>query len=268
MIAGPDTCDGGPREVRPRVPIRATAAFEAAIVACYAPGVKRAHTVRSVARLLVPVAALLVALAVVACDNTPIYSLRPSGIDATPTAPADGGTPTPGSSGEPTVTPEPGSTVAPSQDGSSPAPSESATGCTGNDANLAFFKQAAAAMVWPVYCAVLPSGWFVETGTYRLANGGHLEVTYRGPSDVHLAISEGNVCEEFGDDVDACARRDAVIGPAAMGDQIGELGRLGNGLVLDVERGANPSWRIIGLGIAQEDFVAIGAAMLRVAAGG
>ncbi len=129
-------------------------------------------------------------------------------------------------------------------------------------------------MSWPVYCAVLPTGWFLENGSFRLANGGHLEVSYRGPDDARLAISEGNVCDGIGTndgigtDVDACAPRDTVIQVAAMGDQTGELGRLANGLVLDVERGANPSWRVTGSGISEADFVVLCAAMLRVAVGG
>lgn len=123
-------------------------------------------------------------------------------------------------------------------------------------------------MSWAVYCAVLPDGWFVESGSYRLANGGRLEVTYRGPGNADLAIAEGNICDGLGPDVEACAPRDALIGSAALADRTGELGRLANGLVLDVDRGANPSWRVTGLGISEADFGAIGAAMLRVAPGG
>lgn len=122
-------------------------------------------------------------------------------------------------------------------------------------------------MSWSVYCAVLPAGWFLENGTYRLADGGQLEVSYRGPGDVHIAIGEGNVCDQVGSDIEACAPRDTVIGPAAMSDQTGELGQLSNGLVLDVDRGANPSWRVTGLGLSEADFRAICARMLLVTAG-
>jgi hypothetical protein len=122
-------------------------------------------------------------------------------------------------------------------------------------------------MSWAVYCPVLPVGWFLESGTYWLANDGQLEATYRGPGNVHIAVVEGNVCAEFGSDVERCAPRDAVIGPAQMGDRTGELGRLANGLVLDVDRGADPSWRITGLGLTEDAFSAIGAAFLRVGVG-
>ena len=162
--------------------------------------------------------------------------------------------------GSPTPTTDPGGTGTPGgTDNPSGAPSAA---CSGNDANREFFRQAAASMGWPVYCAALPDGWFLETGTYRLADGGRLEATYRGPGDVHLAIAEGNICE--GSDVDACAPRDVFIGPSAFGNRQGELGRLANGLVLDVDRGGNPSWRVTGVGLSEEDFRAICAALVNV----
>ncbi len=123
-------------------------------------------------------------------------------------------------------------------------------------------------MSWPVYCAVLPAGWYLEAGSYRVANWGHLNVTYRGPGDAHLALAEGNVCDGLGPEIEVCAPRDAVIGPAMLGDMPGELGQLSNGLVLDVHRGANPSWRVTGLGISAADFTLLCAAMFRVIAGG
>ena len=141
-------------------------------------------------------------------------------------------------------------------------PGTPSAGCSGSDANRVFFRQAAASMAWPVYCPVLADGWFVETGSFRLANGGHLEVTYRGPDGAKVAFVEGNVCD--GTDVETCAPRDAVIGPATFGDRDGTLGRLANGLVLDVDRGANPSWRATGLGLTEEAFRAICAALLVV----
>ncbi len=117
-------------------------------------------------------------------------------------------------------------------------------------------------MAWPVYCAVLPDSWFLEAGSYRLRDGGRLEVTYRGPDDAHLSIVEGDICA--GADVEACAPRDAMIGPASFGDLDGELGRLANGLALDVDRGANPSWRATGVGLSEDDFRALGAAFALV----
>jgi hypothetical protein len=137
-----------------------------------------------------------------------------------------------------------------------------AAACSGNDNNRDFFDDAAADMSWPVYCAVLPDGWFLEDGSYRLANLGHHEATYRGPGGVQVAIVQGNLCD--GEDADACTPRDAVIGPSAFGDRDGELARLGNGLVLDVDRGTTPTWRATGTGLTEEAFRAICAALIVV----
>lgn len=234
---------------------------------CYAPCVNRVRTVRRVARRLSPIAAIAVALVVVGCSANTNPSTGPQGSDATPTA-SVAPTVGPPSPDVATPTPDPGPTATATDAGASPSPSNVANGCSGSDANRTFFDQAAATMSWPVYCAVLPTGWFVDAGSYRVANGGHLNVTYRGPGNAHLAIAEGNVCDGLGTDIDVCAPRDAVIGPAAFGDQVGELGQEGTGLVLDVDRGANPSWRVTGLGISAADFTLLCAAMFHVTAGG
>jgi hypothetical protein len=210
------------------------------------------------------VAALLVGvLALAACSST-VTPSGPAGTaattgtpeatsDTTPTAPPD--------TASPDVTqPAPTPTAAEP----TPGPSDNGLACTGTEGNRSFYLQAAGAMGWDVYCPVLPAGWNVDEGSYRLANGGHLEITYRGPSNTHLALAEGYICSELGTDVDACAPRDAIIGPATMGDRVGVLGRLSNGLVLDVDRGGNPSWRVTGLGLSDEAFVAICAAIVRV----
>jgi hypothetical protein len=179
-------------------------------------------------------------------------STEPSAVPPESTAPSASPESTPSAS------PTPGETTPP------PTPGEAS--CSGSNDNRAFFEQAASVMSWAVYCAVLPTGWYVETGSYRLAAGGHLEITYRGPSDAHLAMAEGNICDQT-TDVDTCAPRDAVIGPAAFDDQAGELGRLSNGLVLDVNRGGDPSWRVTGIGLSEADFTAICAAMYHVPPG-
>ena len=118
-------------------------------------------------------------------------------------------------------------------------------------------------MAWPVYCAVLEDGWFLEGGRYELADGGYLEVTYRGPGDAQVAIVQGTICGG-GTDVETCAPRDALIGPAPFADREGELGRLSNGLVLDVDRGATPSWRATGLGLTEDAFRTLGANLVLV----
>jgi hypothetical protein len=182
------------------------------------------RTVRRVARRLSPIAAIVVAFAVVGCSATTTQSTGPQGSGATVGGnDADGVAPSSSDASTPTL--DPGPTATATDEGASPSPPDLANGCSGLPRNQAFFDQAAAALPWPVYCAVLPAGWSVEVGNYTVANGGHLTITYRGPGDARLAIAEGNVCDGLGTDIDACAPRDAVIGPAALGDQVGELGR-------------------------------------------
>lgn len=208
------------------------------------------------------------ALAVVGCGSTVTPTIGPASNVPTASSASEEPTVAPSSPDTQTATPGTEPTATPTDDSGSPSPSDAAGRCSGNDDNRAFFAQAAIAMSWPVYCAVLPPGWHLDTGNFRLANGGHLDVIYVGPAGAQLAIAEGNVCDGLGTDVDVCAPRDSVIGPAALGDMTGELGRLSNGLVLDVERGANPSWRATGLRIADAQFVALCAAMYRVPADG
>jgi len=186
-------------------------------------------------------------------QGTPDPATSPSGsADASSPGETAGGIPSPTASSGDTPTP----VVASSQPGT---PSDA---CTESDANRVFFRQAAASMAWSVYCAALGDGWFVDAGSFHLAEGGRLEVTYRGPDGAQVALVEGNVCE--GEDVETCAPRDAVIAPATFGDRDGTLGRLANGLVLDVDRGANPSWRATGLGLTEEAFRAICAGLIAV----
>lgn len=199
-----------------------------------------------------------------ACQTGP--SFGPSG---TPRSGAsETATDTPAGSAGPAATPidsapptsAPGATPTGGAPASSPGTSAPSAACSGSEAHREFFRQAAASMAWPVYCAVLPDGWFLETGAYRLADGGRLEVTYRGPAGARLSIVEGNVCGDL--DLDGCAPRDAVIGTASFGDREGELGRLANGFVLDVDRGSVPSWRVTGIGLSEDEFRALSAALL------
>ena len=188
----------------------------------------------------------------------------PSTQAATPTA-SSSPTDTAASSDSPSPSPETTEVAPTPDDGGSPSPAATdPTGCSGTDANRLFFAKAATSMTWPVYCAVLPTGWHLVKGTYRLASGGEMEVSYSGPNDAQIGLVEGNGCDQYGSDIDACAPRDVVIGQAQLGDQTGVLGQLASAFVLDVDRGANPSWRVTGIGMSQSDFEAIGAALLRV----
>ena len=88
-------------------------------------------------------------------------------------------------SSEPSA-PEPASSEPPSAEPQTPEPDPtelpaSAAECTGTDENIAFYAEFASVVDWPVYCPVLPAGWFVGTGQWRQAEGERLEISYRGP---------------------------------------------------------------------------------------
>jgi hypothetical protein len=232
-------------------------------------------------------AALLLALVVAGCGSssvaTPVGTAARTTAPA-PTTPAEGSVP-PGATEEPAPTEEPPATEGPvasvgpaetrapdaSAEPGSPGPDESASPapgpaeCSGSAENRDFFAAAAESVSWDVYCAVLASGWFVDAGSYRLADGGRLDVTYRGPGGERIELQEGAYCTTG---ASACSPRDREIGPAAFGDRTGTLATLGpsesDGFAIYVDPGAAPSWAITGSGMDQATFVSLAAALLRV----
>ncbi|MCU0505983.1 MAG: hypothetical protein MUE82_09495 [Chloroflexi bacterium] len=163
------------------------------------------------------------------------------------------------------ATAEPAATDTPGPSEGSPAVPPGAEGCSGSAENRDFFAAAAEAMSWDVYCAVVPDGWFVETGSYRLVDGGRLDITYRGPDGELIAIREGAWCTG---DAATCAPRDRELGPAAFGDRAGVLVALGgsdaDGFAIHVDPGSAPSWAITGTGMDAARLTAIAAALHRV----
>ena len=85
-------------------------------------------------------------------------------------APADTTAP---STPKPTKTPKPSALAAASLDAGT------AAACTGSDDNRTFFAGVAAQVDWTVVCAVLPKRWFVSSGSFRLAKGGKLLISYK-----------------------------------------------------------------------------------------
>jgi len=86
-------------------------------------------------------------------------------------------TPTPAVTPSPVATPTPSPTATPTP-WPTPTPSSPAAACTGTASNKALFAQAAGAMNWTVYCAVLPSGWSIAEGGYKNAPNGVIQVIY------------------------------------------------------------------------------------------
>ncbi|HEX5466993.1 MAG TPA: hypothetical protein VFW92_10020 [Candidatus Limnocylindrales bacterium] len=165
--------------------------------------------------------------------------------------------------GVPDATPNPplaSATPLPSGSGGSGG-SEAA--CTGTAENQAFFASVAAGVSWTVYCAVLPSGWYLQQGAYQLDGGGQMTVTYKGPGDVHLQLQEGAFCSGG---ADACAPHDTVIGPTAFGDRDGQLMGLTPGYAVYVSPGDPPSWAAASVDLDEATFVRLVAALHAVGA--
>ena len=231
-----------------------------------APGRDRSVRHRSPSFLLLAVLAALV----VACGGSAATaspgdgSAEPSGAEPTsslvaPTTgdassePSEAPSDSAEASDEPTDTPEPSASEGASETPSSEptASSGTAVACAGNADNRDFYDSVAAAMSWTVYCPVLPSGWFVDAGAYRLAGGGRMVIGYKGPGGKHIELSEGNFCA----DTNGCVPGGSAVGDAAFGDQTGSLiSTSDGGWAIVVARGEQPSWLLVGSGMDEDAF--------------
>jgi hypothetical protein len=189
----------------------------------------------------------LVALALVAaCGSTDSPSPAPTAGSATP-----GSSNTPGSTGGPTEQPTGEATEPPTGSPSgaptdTPAPSAgSADACSGNDENRAFYEAVAGDVTWDVYCAVLPAGWFVDAGSFRLAGGGKLEISYKGPGGQRIEMRQGTYCAG----VEGCIPTGPDAGSASYGGRPARLIDTGGGTSLVVAEGGDVNWEAKGLGM-------------------
>lgn len=186
-----------------------------------------------------------------AADSTPAASDTPaaSGAEvATPTA------------GEP-ATEAPTEAPSASTEATAPAVIEPASDCTGTDKNRTFYGSVAAAVAWTVYCPVLPSGWFVETGQYGLAGGGRLAITYRGPGGVRFKLDEGAWCR----DGSGCVPAGTDMGATAFGDREGTLVATDSGsFAIVADAGSTVSWSLVGEGLDEATVRTFGAALIAV----
>lgn len=219
--------------------------------------------------------ALVAALLVAACGTT---TISPPGSPGPTTGQANGSpapgteaTPPPGGTtetippgGSPGESAAPGESSAPATGGGSGGPAGgdgSAAACSGLPTNRDFFAAAAAALDWDVYCGVFPEGWFVETGSYRLRDGGQLTIAYRGRNGARLELRQGAFCGDQG----GCVPSGQEQGQAAFGDRQGTLVVLdGGGYAVVVDRGAPISWLAIGANLDEASFRALAAALHRV----
>ena len=162
----------------------------------------------------------------------------------------------------PTATEAPTESTEPSVEPSGSAAATTADGCTGSDANRQFFSSVALAVDWTVLCGALPKGWYVSTGSYRLANGGKLLVSYKGPSGATLELSEGAYCSFPG----ACVPAGTQVGDAAMGPLTGLLIEIdGGGYAIVVDPARNLGWLLEAHGIDEATTRDLAAALFEVA---
>lgn len=212
-------------------------------------------------------AALLIALAAcgqASATDQPSLSRQPSTSDsAGPTETATTGPASepppeaPAASVEPsTPEPPPTSSATPSAD------SGSAASCRGSDENRDFYASMAAAVDWTVYCPVLPDGWFVDDGQYRLAGGGWMQISYDGPGEARIMLQQGVFCAAGG----GCVPSGREVGETAFADRTGTLmaGDDGSWSVV-VERGATTSWLLTVSGLDEASARTIAADLHAVA---
>ena len=210
-------------------------------------------------------ALLLIGLLVAACIPTTVAPPPSSSPARTASASSQAEEPT--ASPEPSVeapSEEPSASVAPAETASPPAetpppeasaPTSSEPGtaapCSGSDSNRTFLEDAAAAVRWTLYCAVLPAGWFVDTGRYRGSGGGWVEIAYKGPGGARLELQEGAFCPA----TDGCVPSGSDAGNASFGDKTGTFVTLDDGgWAVVVDRGDPISWLAVGTGMDQATF--------------
>ena len=177
---------------------------------------------------------------------TPTASVPRTGGQATVTPAAATGTPA-------QATTTPGATT-------TPVASSDADACSGSADNRNFFASAAQAFKWAVYCAVLPAGWYVNTGNYL---GDQLTISYKGPGGVSLELKEGAYCTD-GEGV--CQPKVKELGPTLYGDQMGTLFTLEPGYAVYINDGTTlPSWAAASVTLDETTFVKLVAALHKVA---
>jgi len=254
-----------------------------------APGREHPDRPRSLPDLVAVLALAAIALLAAACGG-PATSEAPPGTAATPSVAAPSESvepsdedaslePSEAASEEPSLEPSEEASEEPSEapsDEASAEPSEAPIGsssagptptggsaglCAGNADNRDFYASVADAVDWAVYCPVLPSGWFVESGSYRLAGGGRMEIGYKGSSGRHILLREGSFCT----DGSGCVPGGSELGDAPFGDQTGSLVATSNGgWAIVVAPGARPSWLLTGSGMDEEAFRQIAADLMVV----
>jgi hypothetical protein len=154
-----------------------------------------------------------------------------------------------------------------------PGPSASGSGASGacaSGSDPTFFVTAAKGLPFDVYCPVLPASWYIDTGagggSWRGGTEQWLQIFYKGPGGAQIALQEGAFCTGG---ASLCSPHDSLIGTAAFGDLTGTLDALGPdpsyGYAIYIGAGTRRGYTITGMGMTQNAFTAIAAALIKVA---
>jgi hypothetical protein len=198
---------------------------------------------------------LAAAVALAACGGA---TITPEIIYVTPAPPSETPTPEPTATPTPTPTPEPTPTPTPT-----PSPTSAAARCTATPEQRAYLADAAAVLKFDVYCAVLPSGWWLDQAQYSQSNGGVFTATYRSTAGHLVGLSEGRICGDMSTCLDGYL---SVVGPALYGDLAASL------YVVDalptygvyVSPHHAPAYAIYGHGMSQSQLKSFAAALVKV----
>jgi hypothetical protein len=213
--------------------------------------------------------------AIVSAQGMPLFQIAEGGeTELVAETPVE--TPTEAPSGTPLAMASPASTdssaptIAPTEtpiatDTPVPTPPPAAgdpTKCTDWAKDSAEFTKAAKGLKFnvSVYCAVLPSGWYVSSFNWSQphAVAGSAVFTYKRKTAV-ITISEGNFCP-------GCAYADiSDLGSAWFGGLPGSLKLRAVGqYALYVNPGATVQYQMVGKGMTQAAFVSMAAALVKV----
>jgi hypothetical protein len=185
----------------------------------------------------------------------------------TPSATATA-TPTQAPTATPTTAATPTATAAATSN-STPGPGGPPDVCTGNpndtasDAkDKAYFADGAKDLPFDVYCAVLPSSWWLSMTDYKVPDGGKMTITYRNASGGLITVGEGNFCAGAPD----CWTSTSDLGAGSFGPLAGSLKlRAAGQYAVYVDAGTTHGYQIVGQGMSQNVFAAYAAAMHKVA---
>jgi hypothetical protein len=187
---------------------------------------------------------------------TPVATTAPTQATTAPPTAAPTAPPTAALTAPPTATPVPTDTPAPATP--TAAPTSPAAICTGNDKNKEFIAEAAAKLTFDVYCAVLPSRYWVAGGKYTLPAGGTLELDYADAAGASIVIQEGNWCSGCG------IAADHHYGAAAFDGITGDFWSLTDTWIMVVPSITDPSYMLRGRGMSKANFLAWAAALKKV----